>query len=447
MLIKKELINKLDTGTISATDLNEYYEVYTKIANETESIQNFCRDWNATIFYKTESSANHWIKIENGQFSFKMGKVDNPNITIESAAEVLFSILSWVIDHYLAIFFGRLNIQGNSSDVDKFMWIDAKIRGKMLSNINKIKTGQDVKDKYTLPYEDYLLLMERLREKLISMQEIRQNPWYSDDPETKDSIGLRIEQRARDYPDRLMMYYEEEKYTNNEFNEWVNKYANYFLNEVGLKKGDVAVVFLENRSEIMFVIIAMAKIGVVSSLINTRQREQPLIHSITHAPGKVLIIGEELIDPFLEVQSRLNLTADQSKNLYFLPDKGKIDTPGDFLNLKEVILESSVKNPPTTPEIQLKDPYSYIFTSGTTGLPKAAVITNAHTISSAFYWGFVVMDMTPDDVTYITTPVFHSNAINIGFASALGGGGGIAIRRKYSASNFLKDARKYGCTA
>ncbi|MHA1931536.1 MAG: AMP-binding protein [Promethearchaeota archaeon] len=141
------------------------------------------------------------------------------------------------------------------------------------------------------------------------------------------------------------------------------------------------------------------------------------------------------------------MTDDQSQNLFYVPNKEEINIPEGFINIKEVITDSPKKNPPTTPEIQSKDPYSYIFTSGTTGLPKAAVITNGHTIGSAFYWGFIVMDMTPDDVTYITTPVFHSNAINIGFSSALGGGGAIAIRRKYSASNFLKDARKYGCTA
>jgi len=47
---------------------------------------------------------------------------------------------------------------------------------------------------------------------------------------------------------------------------------------------------------------------------------------------------------------------------------------------------------------------------------------------------------------YITTPLFHSNAINIGLAAALGGDSAIAIRRKFSASNFWKDARKFNAT-
>ncbi len=446
-MIQEELINKIDSGILSVADLNEYYEIYTKIANESEYIRDFCTDWNVKIFFSTESEADHWIKIENNHFSFGMGKIDNPDVTYKITTNDFLLILSWFFDYIIALFGERLTIEGNISDSDKFIWNDAKIRGEMLSIINRIKTNHEVKDKYTLSYDEYILMQQSLRLKLESLRKFREEPWYDSNPESKDSIGLRIEQRAREEPDRMAMYYEEEKYTYKEFNEWINKYANYFLNKVGLKKGDVAVVFLENRSEIMFIILAMAKIGVISSLINTRQRDQPLIHSITHAPGKVFIIGEELIDPFLEIQSRLDLTDTQSQNLFYVPDKGELNTPEGFISLKTIIADSPTKNPPTTPEIQLKDPYSYIFTSGTTGLPKAAVITHGHTIGSAFYWAFIVMDMTPDDVTYITTPIFHSNAINIGFASALGGGGAIAIRRKYSASNFLKDARKYGCTA
>jgi acyl-CoA synthetase (AMP-forming)/AMP-acid ligase II len=446
-LIQEDLINKLDSLALSIADLSEYYGVYIQIANNSKDIQDFCKSWNATIYYNTESDADHWIKIENNQFSFGMGEISNPNVLLKIGKNEFLLSLTWYYDYILALFGGQMAIEGNDSDIDKFLWIDAKIRGKMLSIINKIKTDQEVKDKYTLSYDDYLLMQQRLRSKLKSLSKFADNPWYDSNPESKDSIGLRFEQRARDDPDRIAMFYEEEKYTNKEFNEWINKYANYFLNQIGLKKGDTAVVFLENRSEIMFIIISMAKIGVISSLINTRQRDQSLIHSITHAPGIVFIIGEELIDPFIEIQSRLELSKIQSQNLFFVPDKEKIKTPEGFINLKEAIADSPIINPPTTSEIQQKDPYSYIFTSGTTGLPKAAVITNGHTIGSAFYWAHMVMDMTPDDITYITTPIFHSNAINIGFASVIGGGGGMAIRRKYSASNFLKDARKYGCTA
>ena len=84
MLIQEDLINKMDGGILSAADLNEYYEIYIKIANESESIREFCKDWNVKIFFNTESEADHWIKIETNRFSFGMGKIDNSDVGTNS---------------------------------------------------------------------------------------------------------------------------------------------------------------------------------------------------------------------------------------------------------------------------------------------------------------------------------------------------------------------------
>ena len=93
-MIQEELINKIDSGTLSVADLNEYYKIYTKIANNSEYIQDFCKDWNATILINTESEADHWIKIEHNHFSFGMGNIDNPDVTYKIAANDFFLILS-----------------------------------------------------------------------------------------------------------------------------------------------------------------------------------------------------------------------------------------------------------------------------------------------------------------------------------------------------------------
>jgi len=59
MLIQEDLIDKLDKGILSTSDLNEYYEIYSKIANESEYIREFCKDWNTKIFFSTESETDH----------------------------------------------------------------------------------------------------------------------------------------------------------------------------------------------------------------------------------------------------------------------------------------------------------------------------------------------------------------------------------------------------
>jgi len=261
-------------------------------------------------------------------------------------------------------------------------------------------------------------------------------------PDTKYSVGLRIEENTENYPNQLALLYEDEKYTHKEFNSWINRYAHYFL-KLGLKKGDVAVVFVENRSEYMFIILALGKLGVVSSLINTNLRENPLIHSMTHTPGIVYIIGEELLQAFEDVKSRLKLS-DQQK-LFYLLDKGELDTPKGYINLKEQIKDSVITNPPTTSEILMKDPFVYIFTSGTTGLPKAAIMKNRSIITAMGWWEMVI-GMKTDDIIYITTPLFHSHGIKVAFAAALNKGSTMAIARKFSASKFWDEARKFNAT-
>ncbi|MHA2005986.1 MAG: long-chain-acyl-CoA synthetase [Promethearchaeota archaeon] len=263
-------------------------------------------------------------------------------------------------------------------------------------------------------------------------------------PETKYSVGLRIEENTVNYPDQLALLYEDEKYTHKEFNSWINRYANYFL-KLGLKKGDLAVVFVENRSEYMFIIIALGKIGVVSSLINTNLRENPLIHSMTHTPGMLYIIGEELLQVFEAVKSRLDLSNEQKQHLFFVPDKGALSTPKGYINLKQQIKDSEITNPPTTSEILMKDPFVYIFTSGTTGLPKAAIMKNRSIITAMGWWNMVV-GLNTDDIIYITTPLFHSHGIKVAFAAALNNGSVMAIARKFSASKFWDETRKFGAT-
>ncbi|MFX1281981.1 MAG: long-chain-acyl-CoA synthetase, partial [Promethearchaeota archaeon] len=264
-------------------------------------------------------------------------------------------------------------------------------------------------------------------------------------PETNYSIGLRIEEHARDHPNNLALLYENEKYTYKQLNKQINRYANYF-HKMEMKKGDTAVIFVENRSEYMFIIIAMAKLGVVSSLINTNLRQKPLIHSLTHTPGRVYIIGEELIQAFEDIKPDLNLTHEQEKNLYFVTDKGEMKPPKEYINLKGEIHTTNIHNPPTTSEIVMKDPFVYIFTSGTTGLPKAAILKHSSILTAMTWWGDMVVGMEADDIIYITTPLFHSHGIKVAFAAALYKASAMAIARKFSASKFWDETRKFNAT-
>lgn len=91
------------------------------------------------------------------------------------------------------------------------------------------------------------------------------------------------------------------------------------------------------------------------------------------------------------------------------------------------------------------DLFMLIFTSGTSGDPKAVRVTHEKVAIP----GRMLADrfgLGPDDTAYLSMPLFHSNAVMAGWAVAVAAGASIALRRKFSASQFIDDVRRYHAT-
>ncbi len=263
----------------------------------------------------------------------------------------------------------------------------------------------------------------------------------------RESWGSMLEENADKFPDNPAVKSAEAQLSWRQYNEAVNRCANYFISK-GLKKGDVACVFLENRPELLIVYSAMAKIGVVNSMINTNLRQDSLRHCLSLHPAKTYIIGEEVIDAFEEVKNGLKLQPRQT--LYFIPDTGQKPAPDGFIDFSKAAAaaKSPVYNPATTAAVKPADSIAYVFTSGTTGgMPKAAVIPHGRLVGGRYYNGKIVLDMQPTDTMYIPLPFFHTNALALSWPPIFANGSAVAIRRKFSVSNFWSDVRKYNATA
>lgn len=261
--------------------------------------------------------------------------------------------------------------------------------------------------------------------------------------ENKTSWGTMIERNARIYSDKTALKFEEISLTHKEFNEWVNRYANYFISK-GVKKGEVIEVLVTNRPEYLFIFTALGKIGAIGSLINTDQRKNSLVHSLKLTLERFIIVDEISYEAFKSVQPTLNLSSEHV--LLFLPDKGKIPLPKGFIDLSKTVRDFSIENPVTTSKVKGSDQLAYIFTSGTTGLPKASIFSHSRMVG-ACYGGFYALKFTSDDIIYVPLPFFHTTALLVGWGVAVGPGAAVALSRKLTISRFWDDIKKFEATA
>ncbi|GAB4349178.1 MAG: long-chain-acyl-CoA synthetase [Candidatus Abyssubacteria bacterium] len=284
-----------------------------------------------------------------------------------------------------------------------------------------------------------LMLLPRLRSIKRTVRHV-----MNIDAENRESWGSLLEENARRFPLHMAVKSEEAFLTYEEYNGVVNQYANYLLSQ-GVKKGDTVVLFLENRPELLIAYSANAKVGAINCMINTNLRGESLLHCLTLNPATVFIVGEEVLDAFEEVHEKLKLQGPQKA--FFVQDRGNRPAPAGFIDLKEAVKECSGANPPTTLEVKPRDPIAFVFTSGTTGgMPKAAVITHRRVVSGCYFTGRAVMNIKPNDTIYVPLPFFHTNALALSWPCTLANGAAVAIRRKFSASRFWDDVRKYNGT-
>ncbi|WP_353742398.1 long-chain-acyl-CoA synthetase [Pseudomonas fluorescens] len=266
------------------------------------------------------------------------------------------------------------------------------------------------------------------------------------DPTQTCGLGWSFEQATLRNPDGPALLQGDVTLSYSEVNQWANRIAHHLIGQ-GIGKGDVVAVFIENRPELLVTILAVAKVGAISALLNTSQTRDTLVHSVNLVAPVAIIIGEELVPAYLAVRDRVSIKADRT---WFVADQDTSRQPGiapeGFINLMTVSLDDASDNPASSRQVFFDDPCFYIYTSGTTGLPKAGVFKHGRWMRSSASFGMIALDMRPDDVVYCTLPLYHATGLCVCWGSAVSGASGFAIRRKFSASQFWNDARKYRAT-
>ncbi len=259
----------------------------------------------------------------------------------------------------------------------------------------------------------------------------------------RESMGLMLEKTAAKYPDELALIFEGDELTWSEFNALVNRYA-HTLKSLEVRAGDSVSVFMENRIAMLAATLAVTKIGAVAALINTSLQGKQLVHCLVATHSRKCLVGEELTESVEEIRTELPYS---NQDYLWIPDEGnKLDTsscPSWATNLLPLLAHVSDSNPLDTLQVKAGEKALYIFTSGTTGLPKAAIIYHRRFLAAATIFGKIGLRTSPGDRIYLCLPLYHATGLFAGFGSALYGGAAVYIRRRFSASRFWQEVHEH----
>jgi len=103
-----------------------------------------------------------------------------------------------------------------------------------------------------------------------------------------------FQEHVRSNPEKILLINNERQWTSRDIDQFSNRVASYFTDQVGLKPGDEVALFMKSCPEYIGIWLGLAKAGIVTALINTNQRMTPLVHSINTVNSKAVIFDAGL---------------------------------------------------------------------------------------------------------------------------------------------------------
>jgi fatty-acyl-CoA synthase len=246
-------------------------------------------------------------------------------------------------------------------------------------------------------------------------------------PTSKTSIGKVFQDRAARFGDRVFIRFGEQQLTYREANATANRYA-AVLAARGVGRGDVVGVMLRNSPNAVLMMLAVVKCGAVAGMLNYHQRGEVLAHSLGLLDAKALVVESDLVGAVDECG-------------------GVGITPMTIEEVERLAATAPTTNPAAASAVLAKDTAFYIFTSGTTGHPKASVMTHRRWLSALAAFGGLGLRLRGSDTLYSCLPLYHNNALTVAVGSVINSGATLALGKSFSASRFWDEVIAADATA
>ncbi len=225
------------------------------------------------------------------------------------------------------------------------------------------------------------------------------------------------------------------RFTYADLNERANRLANFMRDELGVQSGDRVSILAKNSIVYIDLFYGLPKIGAIFAPFNWRLTARELAYMVNDLEPKVLVVESEFVPVVDEMKSDIQVE-------HFISLRGA-EMPG--AQEYELGLEQAQIHEPTRPLLDLESPYCTLYTSGTTGNPKGAILPHRqilfNAINSVVSWGLTEKDISP-----VYTPLFHAGGLFAFLTPLLYVGGRIILARDFDPADSMRWIMEEGCT-
>ncbi|MFP4350804.1 MAG: class I adenylate-forming enzyme family protein [Thermodesulfobacteriota bacterium] len=233
------------------------------------------------------------------------------------------------------------------------------------------------------------------------------------------NIGEWVYKRALLYPERTFLKQAGEGVDNRRFNEQVNRTAHAFQ-DLGLNRGDRVAVLMANSGEFLEVLFACAKLGLMMVPLNTQLAVSELNYILEDADPQILIYTAGFSDKVASIK-----TAQTGIRAFFQHGETATGVGADP-SFSSLMSTCPFSEPIIEGEVDLRDALMILYTSGTTGDPKGAVLCHQNFLFGAIH-SLIGYGIDESYVSLVVAPLFHIGALAASVVPVVYAGGSLLI--------------------
>ncbi len=247
-------------------------------------------------------------------------------------------------------------------------------------------------------------------------------------------MGQWIEKWSAVQPEKKALIFGGTSFTYRELGDRIHRLSNSLI-AMDVRKGDRIGILLFNCNQYLEAYFAAGRIGAVAVPLNYRLAPPEVEYLLCNAGAETLIFDGEFVETVKGLRQKIPVKKERYVGV-------GARLPAWALNYEHIIRESPSEPPRVPWGVTGEAAHLIMYTSGTTGLPKGAVLSHRKTFYNCLN-ADIFFELKPTDVMLIVVPLFHSAGLLITASPMYYQGGTVVLHKRFDARKILEDIQRY----